>query len=64
MCIRDRFTSHDLRHRFGITAYRSLPDLLAVGEMMGHASTNTTKRYASASSEAKRRIAAAVMWTH
>lgn len=58
------FTSHDLRHRFGITAYRSLPDLLAVGEMMGHANTNTTKRYASASSEAKRRIAAAVMWTH
>lgn len=56
------FTSHDLRHRFGITAYRSLPDLLAVGEMMGHASTNTTKKYASASSEAKRRIAAAVMW--
>lgn len=56
------FTSHDLRHRFGITAYRSLPDLLAVGEMMGHSSTNTTKRYASASTEAKRRIAAAVMW--
>lgn len=56
------FTSHDLRHRFGITAYRALPDLLAVGEMMGHSNVNTTKRYASASSEAKRRIAAAVMW--
>lgn len=56
------FTSHDLRHRFGITAYRSLPDILAVGEMMGHASVNTTKLYASADSAVKRRIASAVMW--
>lgn len=56
------FTSHDLRHRFGITAYRSNPDLLAVGEMMGHSNVNTTKLYASAGSEAKRKIAAAVMW--
>lgn len=56
------FTSHDLRHRWGITAYRVNADLLAVGEMMGHSSTNTTKIYASASSESKRRIASAVMF--
>lgn len=56
------FTTHDLRHRFGISAYRSNPDILAVGEMMGHENTNTTKLYASADSEAKRRIASAVMW--
>ncbi len=56
------FTSHDLRHRFGITAYRSSQDLLAVGEMMGHSSVNTTKLYASADSEVKRKIATAVMW--
>ncbi len=56
------FTSHDLRHRFGITAYRSCQDLLAVGEMMGHASVNSTRIYASASSEVKRKVATAVMW--
>lgn len=55
------FTSHDLRHRWGITAYRVNSDLLAVAEMMGHASVNTTKIYAQAASESKRRIASAVM---
>ncbi len=55
------FTSHDLRHRWGITAYRTNSDLLAVAEMMGHSSVNTTKIYAQAASESKRRIAAAVM---
>lgn len=56
------FTSHDLRHRFGIAAYRASQDILAVGEMMGHSNVNTTKLYASADSEVKRKIAAAVMW--
>lgn len=56
------FTSHDLRHRYGIKAYRKSQDLLAVGEMMGHSNINTTKIYASADSEVKRKIAAAVMW--
>lgn len=55
------FTSHDLRHRWGITAYRASHDLLAVGEMMGHSSVNTTKIYASADSETKRKIASGVM---
>lgn len=56
------FTSHDLRHRFGIGAYRATNDILAVGEMMGHSNVNTTKLYASADSATKRTIAAAVMW--
>lgn len=55
------FTSHDLRHRWGIAAYRVSHDLLAVGEMMGHSSVNTTKIYAQADSEMKRKIASAVM---
>ena len=55
------FTSHDLRHRWGITGYRARGDLLALAEMMGHSSVNTTKIYAQAASESKRRIAAAVM---
>lgn len=55
------FTSHDLRHRWGISAYRASNDLLAVGEMMGHASVNTTKIYAQADSAVKRKIASAVM---
>lgn len=54
-------TTHMLRHRWGITAYQFSGDLLAVAEMMGHESINTTKIYAAASSDTKRKIAAAVM---
>jgi site-specific recombinase XerD len=55
-------TTHSLRHRFGTAAYRaSGGDLLAVAEMMGHSSVNTTKVYAAASSDVKKRIAAGVM---
>lgn len=56
------FTTHDLRHRFGVAAYRATQDILAVGEMMGHSDVNTTKIYASADSEVKRKIASAVIW--
>lgn len=38
-------TGHMLRHRFGTVAYRQTHDLLAVGAVMGHARTDTTKRY-------------------
>ncbi|EFM46480.1 tyrosine-type recombinase/integrase [Mobiluncus mulieris] len=38
-------TGHALRHRFGTVAYRATHDLLAVGAVMGHAKTDTTKRY-------------------
>lgn len=55
------FTSHDLRHRYGIVTYRATGDILGVAEQMGHGSVNTTKLYASADSEVKRKMAAAVM---
>ena len=54
-------TTHSLRHRWGMVAYQSSGDLLAVAEMMGHASVNTTKVYAQASSDVKKKIASAVM---
>lgn len=54
-------TTHALRHRWGMMAYQASGDLLAVGEMMGHSSTNTTKIYAQASSDVKKKIASAVM---
>lgn len=41
----DGITGHQLRHRFGTVAYRNTHDLLAVGAVMGHAKTDTTKRY-------------------
>lgn len=55
-------TTHSLRHRWGVAAYQSSGDLLAVAEMMGHASIQTTARtYATASSDVKKKIASAVM---
>ena len=54
-------TTHSLRHRWGMVAYQSSGDLLAVAEMMNHASVNTTKVYAQASSDVKKKIATAVM---
>jgi len=54
-------TTHALRHRWGMVAYQSSGDLLAVAEMMGHSSINTTKIYAQASSDVKKKIASAVM---
>jgi integrase len=56
-----KITTHALRHRWGMVAYQSTGDLLAVAEMMGHSSINTTKIYAQASSDVKKKIAAAVM---
>lgn len=55
-------TTHSLRHRFGMHAYQASDgDILAVAEMMGHESINTTKIYAAAAGDVKRKIAAAVM---
>lgn len=54
-------TTHALRHRWGMVAYQASGDLLAVSEMMGHSSVNTTKIYAQASSDVKKKIASAVM---
>lgn len=42
-----RGTAHQLRHRFGTTAYRLTTDLRMVQELMGHSSPQTTARYAA-----------------
>lgn len=50
-------TMHMLRHWFGTEAYDAVGDLVAVQELLGHASPNTTRIYVAIS---RRRMAAAV----
>lgn len=54
----DGVTGHKLRHRFATDAYRnSGHDLLAVKDLLGHASVATTQGYAASSSDELRRAA-------
>jgi integrase/recombinase XerC len=41
------FTAHQLRHRYGTTAYMLTKDIRLVQELLGHSSPNTTARYAA-----------------
>lgn len=41
------YTAHQLRHRYATTAYRLSLDLRMVQELLGHASPQTTARYAA-----------------
>jgi integrase len=50
-----RFTLHQLRHRFATRAYAATGDLLAVQELLGHASAATTQRYVKMPDDAMRR---------
>lgn len=45
----DGWTAHNLRHRYAMQAFDGTGDLLAVSELLGHASTATTQVYVSAS---------------
>ena len=41
----EHYTGHQLRHRFGTKVFAVTRDLLAVSELLGHASTETTRIY-------------------
>lgn len=53
-------TFHQLRHRYGTIAYQATGDLVAVRDLMGHASIATTSGYAAANDTVAGRIAEAV----
>lgn len=53
------WTGHTLRHRYGTRAYAGTRDLLAVGELLGHARPETTRRYIALPDDAIRAAALA-----
>lgn len=53
------WTGHTLRHRYGTRAYAGTRDLLAVGELLGHARPETTRRYVELPGDAVRAAAMA-----
>lgn len=53
-------TLHQLRHWFGTRGQEEIGDLAVVGEVMGHASQNTTKGYAAASQPKARAMVEAI----
>lgn len=48
------WTAHTLRHRFATRAYAGTRDLLAVQELLGHSSPETTRRYIQLPTDALR----------
>lgn len=53
----DGWTAHTLRHAFATRAYAAHPDLLALGQVLGHASPETTRRYVAVEMDALRAVA-------
>jgi integrase len=56
----DNLRIHDLRDTFGTRAADAGVALVAIGKVMGHASIQTTMRYAHATDEGKRRAVQAL----
>lgn len=54
------WTPHTLRHRFATLAYAAERDLRAVQELLGHASPNTTIRYAAVPTDSLRTAVASI----
>lgn len=50
--LRGTWSAHTLRHRFATEYYRANPNLLALRELLGHASVNTTMIYTRVSPDA------------
>ena len=57
------WTLHPLRHRFATLSYAVDRDLIAVSQLLGHASVATTRRYVRPPADAMRRAAGGA-WTH
>lgn len=55
----DGWTAHTLRHRFATVAYSADRDIIAIMELLGHASVATTQVYTAAPADARRRAVAA-----
>jgi len=53
--VSDEFSSHVLRHTFGITLVRDGHDLVLVAELMGHARVETTRSYSLPTAEDRQR---------
>lgn len=56
----DGLTMHTLRHRFATRAYAASSDLLAVQQLLGHASPATTRAYVLVDGAARRAVVEAV----
>lgn len=54
------WSMHTLRHRCATRMYAVDRDLLTVGQVLGHSSTDTTKRYVRTPDDARRRLVNAV----
>lgn len=61
-CLPTGWSMHSLRHRFATRAFNRSHDLMAVQQLLGHASVATTQRYVRVEAERLRAIVEQVAW--